>query len=775
MPVQHFLSNALIAACCLLSGHVHSPSGAPLAGVHIVVHSNAASANATSDERGNFTLNSGPGAYELDASTRGYQSASILFSLVRDSRINVGLEPVNAPTLRTIATVTVDGRLTPILGAIPTITVSRADFERVGNQQIVQGLQALPGATFTRPDGGASSAIAVVSLRGPDPSESLIALDGQLLNDGNTGDLDLSRLPVAAFSSVSVSEGLGPEDANGSNTFGGAINFVSLRPTLAPHSAYSLSAGSFGNTEGWFNATGSHGRLGYALAADDQNQAGYVNQTVLLNGTTPTPLGSSLASHLGLTDLVWTFSQRADITARVFALGNVRDQSSSINGIDRLNSDKGTQLYGQFIGPGDQSLAQVIRAYQITDRMPLGAGELTSSFSASNNSVSINGNASDPAYDVTHNDHRYNAALTWEREFSTSRFALGGYTRYESLAFLAPPSTTPLTPFQAQPKLGQTINVLYARGQFAPTRKLRLEGGAFESRYTSFGSNLDGRFAALYSSDPHTTVRFSLGTGFRAPLLIERYQFPLGQLGQDGLGVFVGQGNPKEHPEHATEYELGISHEFTAATLDFSLYRTNLRNPIEVYYPIALAESGGCTANSVDNPIPGCVSFNSNVGNAVYEGAELRYVQRFVPQHLFLTVLYGLNIAYPKDLNAFYSNPTSAANLVDNQQFPGIPQQQGSLQLDWAANSWHAGAQAIFRGNNNELNQHPFTTVNALFGKTIGRADFSLAATNLFNAAAGRFTFFGAGVPYNGLAGPIPTDAYYVEPFGLRAIVTIRN
>jgi len=192
--------------------------------------------------------------------------------------------------------------------------------------RLVQGLQALPSATFAHPDGGSSNAIAVVALRGPDPSESLIALDRQLLNDGNTGDLDLSRLPVAAFSSVNVTEGLGPEDSNGSNTFGGAINLVSLRPTRDAHAAFTLSGGSFGQSEGWINATGTQGRLGYAFAADDQNQSGYVNQPVLLNGTTRTTIGSSLASHAGLANLTWSFSQKADITARVFLLGDVRDQ-----------------------------------------------------------------------------------------------------------------------------------------------------------------------------------------------------------------------------------------------------------------------------------------------------------------------------------------------------------------------------------------------------------------------------------------------------------------
>ncbi len=647
--------------------------------------------------------------------------------------------------------------------------------DTMGDNRIVDALESLPGATFTRPDGGSASAISVVSLRGPDPSESIVALDGQMLNDGNTGDLDLSRFPVAAFSAVDVTEGLGPEDSNGSNTFGGAINLISLQPTHTPHFSFATSGGSFGQSEAWLNSTGTHGKLGYALALDDQHEGGYVNQTVPLYSTTnpncapcSTVLGSSVASRLGLGNLTWSFSQNADITARIFTLGDVRDMSASTTGI----SD------GQYQGPGNESFLQNIRAYQVRGRAPLGSGELTADVSDSDNGVTIDGNPSDPAYDVTHIDHRYNAGLTWQRTFATSELAFGGYTRYESLDFMAPASSgAPLTPFQAEPMLGQTINVLFARGGFSPTEKLRLDAGVFASRYTTFGSNLDGRFGAIYNTTPKTALRFSIGTGFRPPLLIERYQFPLSQLAQDANGVFVGQGSPNEHPEHATEYELGVSHEFASSTLDFSLYQTNLRNPIEIYYPLALAQSGACLGQTAANPVAGCVSYNSNVGNAVYQGAEMRFVQRFAPQHLFLTAMYGLNIAYPKDLNADFSNPTSGGNLVDNEQFLGIPQQQGSLELDYAPGRWHAAMQAIFRGNNNELSQGPLTFINLTVGlKVNDLSDISLVGTNLFSDGAGRFTQLGEGTPYLGVGGvPIPTDRLVVEPFGLRFIYTIHE
>jgi outer membrane receptor protein involved in Fe transport len=788
-----FMPSLVLALCCVIQGFVHTQSGAPLPGVRVELRGTA-TMSTLSGTKGDFDLTAPPGRYMLSASARSYASVSIALSVDREVALDIALVALDSAELRQLGTVSVDGRLVPITGAIPSTNLSRADLDRYGDDRVIDGLAAVPSVTFSRPTGGAESAVSVVSLRGPDPSEALDTLDGQLLNDGNTGDLDLSRLPTAAFSSVELTEGLGPEDTEGSNTFGGAIDFVSLRPTQTPHYALSLSAGSFGRTEAWFNTTGTQDRLGYAFAYDDQNEAGYVNQTVALYqptpiGTTPaspSPLavGSSLAAHLGLLNLNWSFSPNADVTARIFTLGDNRDQSSAQNGIDGNPADS---TYGLFIGPGAETFAQVVRAYMLDGRLPLGAGELTTAVFESDNSINVNGQNYSTPYSVNHEDHRYNAAMTWQRVFTNSQFAIGGYTRYEDLSFVSPPGAGP-----QQPTIGQTINVYYARGGFTPTPKLRLDGGLFESMYTSFGSNLDGRFGAVYTVDPHTSLRFSVGTGFRAPLLVERYLFPATQLSQDANGVFNGQGNPNELPEHATLYELGASHEFSvASTADVSLYRTNLRDPIEIFYPLdATAPPPGpdCinAANTPTHPFPQCFSYNSNVGNAVYQGAEMRFVARFAPQNIFLTALYGINIAYPENLNAAFSNPTSGGSLVDQQQFLGIPQQQGSLALDWAAQGWHASAIAVFRGKNNELSLPPFATVDGLIGHSLGsHIDLSLAGSNLFNAAAGPFTIFSAGEPYRGVVGqtaalgpiygPLPTDALHIEPAAVRLILTYKT
>jgi outer membrane cobalamin receptor len=746
-----------LAVCCLISGFVHAPSGTPIAGARLTLHGPSV-IYASSDTAGRFSVQAAPGTYRLEASRAGYAPLAVSPILVNaDVTLDVALEPADSPQLRTIGSVTVNGRLARISGAIPSVVMTRADMERSGIDRVSEGLLDIPSLDIQYPHNGGSSGLQTVSLRGPDPSETMLTLDGQLLNDANTGDIDISQLPVAAFTSIDVSEGLGPQDLEGSSTIGGAVNLISLRPTHDSHATYSVSAGSFGQTEAWANATGTRSKLGYALALDDQQEAGYVDETDVVcsfdyNVCGSQHLGSSSSQRSALANFTYTFGQNADVGARVFSLGDVRDQSAGIAGIDSAT--------GRLVGPGPQTFSQSIRAYEIHARAPLGTGDLVLSLSRSDDNVDVTGSAiANPMYDLSHADMRSNESLQWGRAFADTSFSLGGYLRQES--FTAPGTL---------PRLGQTIQSYFTRAAWHPSLKLHLGAGAYLSNYSTFGSTIDGRFSAVYDADPRTSVRFSAGTGFRAPLLVERYVFPAAALPPpDNNCVISGQGNPNEKPEHATEYELGVSRQFGGtATLDASFYRTNLRDPIENYYP-----GNTCPATSYSYPI--------NIGDAIYQGAELHFAARLPRAHMFVTAMYGLNVAYPENMPVTISNPTSGAYIVNNEQFPDIPQQQASLEVDWESNHWHAAATGVFRGHNNPLNQPPVVFVDAAVGHEFGEhLDVTLAGTNLLGAAAGKFQVFNAGAPYYGITasgqlGPLPTNLLTVEPAGVRLILTLRQ
>jgi outer membrane cobalamin receptor len=807
----------LIAVCCMLSGFVHAPSGAPIARAQLTLRG-PATVTTASDASGKFSVSVPPGRYDLTIVAAGYAVVDVNTGDIGEgAHLDVVLEPNDTPKLRTIGHVTVNGGYTLDRNVIPEMDVSRAQMDALGYTQTIQALQEVPSVVVQHPDSGAPTAPSVVSLRGPDPSEAMVTLDGQQLNDGNTGDIDLSQFAVPAFNSVNVTEGLGPTDLEGSNTFGGAVNFVSLRPTQQNHLNFSASAGSYGTTQAWLNATGTIGKLGYALAGDNFQQAGQVNEYdwVVPANNLPvycgpatkkkTPncpvhlhLGSSIAARLGLVNLDYNFSQRSDLGFRLFTLGDVRDESGALNGIagnptcvfsgpgpgcafappaSGYPNEVPNPVFGDHVGQGSANLAQSIRAYQAYSRTPLGAGTLSANFYADDDNIDFAGGAVSP-YDVSHLDTRYNEGLTWGRSFDSGEFALGAYLRQEALSGLGISQT-----------LSQSINSYFVRGSQELGKGLRLSAGLYDASYSTFGNTLNWRAGISDDLGTSSDVRFSVGTGFRAPLLIEQYFFPPivvnGKLepnpaaGPVDSNCVAPNGNPAERPEHATEYELGFSHLFSGTSnLDVSIYRSNLRDTIENYYP-----GGGAT--SFCGTTPGfAYEIPINIGNAVYEGAEARYKQFFPRLFLTATLSYGLNVAYPYALGPFVSNPTSGGTLIDNQQFLGVPQQQGSVVLAWAREGWHASTALTIAGNNNTLNQPPYTLVDGAIGKNFGKVDFTVAVTNIFNAVAGPFTLYQAGVPYRGLyPGPsntaflanTPTDALFVQPAAVKFIITVHE
>ncbi len=597
----------LIAACCLVSGTVHSASGPPIARAELTVRG-PKSAATTTDAKGNFSIELSPGRYDLTVVAHGYASVTVNTGDITDgAHIEVVLEPSDAPKLRTIGQVTVNGGYTLNRNVIPEASVSRAQMDALGYTQVLEALQDVPSVIVQRPDAGAPTTPAVVSLRGPDPSEAMVTLDGQQLNDGNTGDIDLSQFAVPAFSSVNVTEGLGPTDLEGSNTFGGAVNLVSIRPTLDDHFAFSGSVGSYGTTQTWLNATGTIGKLGYAFAGNSYHQAGQVDQfswVVPANNLpvycgpqtkTKTPncpfythLGSSIAALLGTVNLDYNFSQRADLGVRIFSLGDNRDESSALNGIagnstcvfagagpgcgfapsPSSSNVVANPVFGDHIGQGSANFAQSIRAYDVYGRAPIGSGTMLADFYATDNNVDFQGGAISP-YDVSHLDTRYNEGLSWGRTFDASEFAFGGYARQESLSGLGFAQTQ-----------SQSINSYFFRGAQQLGSSVRLSGGLYDANYSTFGNTLNWRLGISDDLGSSSVVRFSAGTGFRAPLLAEQYFFPpvlVGgklqpnpALGPPDQNCVVPNGNPLEKPEHATEYELGFSHIFSSRRISTS-------------------------------------------------------------------------------------------------------------------------------------------------------------------------------------------------------------
>jgi outer membrane cobalamin receptor len=757
----------LIAAavgCCGVTGVVRSADGVPLrAHVHVA---GPAKADADSDTRGAFVLNVPPGAYRVTITAPGFAAAETEVVVHEGERIDVALDPLGAGRLREIGRITVDGRLSLSRATVPTREITRADMDASGYDRVVDALSNVPSLTLARPGGGSRGAVAVVALRGPDPSETRITLDGQPLNDANTGDLDLALFPSAVLAAVDVSEGLGPEDHRGADTIGGEINLASLRPTATPARMLRLSAGSFGTRSAELNATGRIGRFGYALAGGRAHSDGYVHDyPVTLTYDDPagnpaavaTRLGSEVNVSTALAHFTYDISPRATLRFRTLTVDNRRNESAAQTApVDPANDAPGAE----FVGTGPQTRGQSIRATLLGGTVPLGAGTLSATTAFSSLGVSLQRDtnlapAGATPYDFSLNDRLATTSVEWTRTAGTSTIAAGVSTRAETLS-----SADQFTDTQRQ---HATSLRLHAGTDLGP--RVRLAASIVHSRWSSFGTSTDGRVGVSVDDGSSGTFRFAVGTGFRAPLLAELAALPVSALTPDQNCVGAN-GNPNEHAEHATEYELGYGKRIGTTTVDATLYRSNLRDAIEIYYPLGTTCPGNVSTVVAQ-------TFPINVGNVIYQGGALRLTHRFGA--LLGTAEYGVNAAYPTSLPVTVANPTSGADLVIGQQFAGIPMQTFSLGLRYAREGLHGAINLTAKSANNELAQGRFATLDAALGKRWNRVDVTLAGTNLTSAVGGRFTRLGLGTPYATTAGPpLAQDALVLQPASVRLIVTLR-
>jgi hypothetical protein len=131
----------ILAACCLIGGSVHTPTGAPIARANVTFRG-PANVSTVTDVKGNFSVHAPPGRYELTVVASGYAAVTVnTGDIAEGSHIDVALEPSDSPRLRTIGEVSVNGGFTLDRNVIPEVDVSRSQMDALGYSQALQALQ----------------------------------------------------------------------------------------------------------------------------------------------------------------------------------------------------------------------------------------------------------------------------------------------------------------------------------------------------------------------------------------------------------------------------------------------------------------------------------------------------------------------------------------------------------------------------------------------------------------------------------------------------------
>ncbi len=798
-----------------LRGVVTSSDGAPVADATVTLRGSSGERSARTDTAGHFALTKlTAGSYAVRVAAPGYDRLADRVVGVSDATAKLALTLVrSSSSLVTIGRITANGGDALSTSSVPSTTLDAQRYAAAGYTRVSDVLQDDISTTLVHPLGGSSVLPTSVALRGPDPTETLVDIDGHQVNNGNTGDFDLSLLDPADYSSIELVKGISPSSLVGPDTIDGAINIRTLEPTASSHGTLRLTAGSFNTFGETFETTGTVNRLGYAFSLHRTTSDGETNTGIADVATgAAARIGSAVTGSTALGKLRYAFGRDGDGYAELSfhdqsqfrdlsaALSSVPASTAAAGGgagsadaLARHAADSSRAAEAPVLPELDSFAGTALAAhnagYGLDIRLPLGAADASGVAPTSvlfrhytslvSQSVSGSGAETSPYLyndrDLINDDtlevdrHFAHAILTLQygvRNENLSTDFLAGVVNDQSVARRTAQSVDRFPADSALANaagiatlgLGQTQRSAVLRYSYDPTARLHLTAATYYSNYSLFGTSIDPRLGLTFDPDARSVVRFSAGTTYQAPQLPELY---VPSVLPQPVGGYVSVGNPNLRPDRATEYGLGFEHVFETGSrrtdVSVDLYRVNLRQPASTYLPPLDQNCGASDAGGDGTACP--LSYTINAGDAVYQGIEISGQRRIGP---FATVRagYAVRSAYLTSVPASIQDGT----LVVGEQTLGLPLQKATLAVRNAPPlGWGYNAGLIYEGLYNELNEPQFALLNA--GLTYRRRGFevNLAGTNLTNVYDRHFTRQGFGVPYAGLTGPIATDAYALQ------------
>ena len=100
-----------------------------------------------------------------------------------------------------------------------------------------------------------------------------------------------------------------------------------------------------------------------------------------------------------------------------------------------------------------------------------------------------------------------------------------------------------------------SVFALYGQDELRITRRISVNAGVRSDYYSTFGTAISPRVAAIIRPNERTAVKYAFGHAFRAPTAYEMYY-------SDGVSV---EANPRLQPETIASHNVTIEHSFTPA------------------------------------------------------------------------------------------------------------------------------------------------------------------------------------------------------------------
>lgn len=476
----------------------------------------------------------------------GPQGSCLMKTLLQPKRLALALAalaPLSATSAygeeETLAPVVVTASRQPsrVQDLLADVTViNREQLDEAGHSSVAEVLARQPGIQVA--SNGGEGKTTSLFIRGANPNQTLLLIDGLRAGSATTGYPSLDSLPLSQIDHIEIVRG--PASAlYGADAIGGVIQIFTKKGSGAPRVTASAGAGSFGLQDYSAGISGGTEAVSYAISAGYRDFRGFNVSKPYNPNYNPDKDGYTNTSASGSLALRPTHGQELGLQFLYAKAQNHYDYSSQYLYDDHAdNTTSSLSIY---------SRNKITDIWQSTLRLGRSEDRNTNFYSPLTPSY-LGGPRSE--FNTTQD------LVSWQNDITLPVGRLmAGYEQVNQ-------QVSSTTKYQ---NTGRSIDSFFA-GWNARLGDHRVQLNLRNDNNSQFGNHTTG--LASYGYQITTSIRGSLsyGTGFKAPTFNDLY--------------YPGFSNPNLAPEKSENIEAGLYWESTTANLSLVTYQNTVSNLI---------------------------------------------------------------------------------------------------------------------------------------------------------------------------------------------------
>lgn len=300
------------SATTMLAGTVVDGSGKPLGEARVTITGAGGSHTLRSGPDGRFSIALPPDTYTVTISANGFQSLHEDGVTIVSGQSALTFALSNA-SLQTIGRTSGNRATSVNTSSAATSVVASQTFVDQGQNQVVNVLDQIPGVEINRVSSNAPGSNTSISIRGAQPYESQILIDGHPVVSSASGSNGFNGTFINALllGGIEVNKGPGNLPNTIENAVGGSLNFKTPTISDKPTGDALVGYDSFNGFTFAAKASDTFGKLGVLVGFATNVTPGYLApQTIYGGAVTPdVSAGTAYAPRLGVLNFGYPATQ----------------------------------------------------------------------------------------------------------------------------------------------------------------------------------------------------------------------------------------------------------------------------------------------------------------------------------------------------------------------------------------------------------------------------------------------------------------------------------